>query len=68
MLIKRLGKWVLLYLAIKWTILAGAIFWLTQFAWFRMEYLLVLPALVLSIVLVRKLLTNRAIAARKSDA
>lgn len=58
-ILKRLGKWVILYLAFKWTVLVALIYWLSRYEWFRFEYLLALPAIVLTGALFKFLLKKR---------
>ena len=52
----RMGKWVFVYLAIKWLVLGSAIYGLSQFSWFRIEFLLVFPLLMVTGGFFRKLL------------
>ena len=60
--VKRMGWWVLAYLAVKWALLGGAIYWLMRFDWFRTEYLLALPALVLSVAGIKWAMARRRVA------
>ena len=53
-----MGKWVLVYLAIKWLVLGSAIYGLSQFSWFRIEFLLAFPLLLVTGVFIRQLLKN----------
>ena len=52
----RMGKWVFVYLAIKWLVLGSAIYGLSQFSWFRIEFLLASPLLMVTGFFIRTLL------------
>lgn len=52
-LLKKMGWWAVLYVLVKWTLIGGLGFWLSRYDWFRLEYLLAYPVLVLVIFLVR---------------
>ena len=64
--VKKLGPWAIAYIIVKWSLVAGAAVWLTQFAWFRLEFLLVLPLLG-AIALTARHLTKRRAANRDQN-
>ena len=53
-MIRRLGRWAIAYIVIKWLIIGSVIYWLSRYEWFRFEYLAVLPLIVLSVIIIRK--------------
>lgn len=57
--LKRMGWWVLVYLAAKWMVLGGVVYWLSRYDWFELKYLAVLPVMVVSVLALKWILRRR---------